>query len=204
MSAFNELAGVAVFRPFDGPPPVPGGKSSPFSAGWSDTVGLLYDELRHLEAKNVVVEIAIEERYLRLDGMLRSGARATHDGVRVSFESKWGPLRYETAEFTAVYYRGQDGWQSNLRAVALAMEALRKVDRYGVSRRGEQYAGWKQLPSSTDPADAIQTAAQAQAVIDEYGGGDVVAALKATHPDHGGDTNEFRKVQRAREILSTT
>ena len=33
-----------------------------------------------------------------------------------------------------------------------------------------------------------------------YGG--LVAAIKATHPDHGGDETEFRKVIRAKEILA--
>ena len=31
----------------------------------------------------------------------------------------------------------------NLRSIALGLKALRAVDRYGVSRRGEQYAGFR-------------------------------------------------------------
>jgi hypothetical protein len=34
-------------------------------------------------------------------------------------------------------------WQDNLRAVALGLEALRRVERYGIAQRGEQYAGWR-------------------------------------------------------------
>lgn len=37
-------------------------------------------------------------------------------------------------------------WKDNVRAVALALEALRKIDRYGV-RTGSQYAGFKALPA---------------------------------------------------------
>lgn len=203
MTAFHDLAGVATFRPFDGPPPAEHGRPSPFTAAFGDTVRLLYIELGHLEAERVVIELDLQERHLRLDGMPRADARVDHDGVRLSFDSKWGPLRYETAEFTRVYYRGDhEGWQVNLRAVALAMEALRKVDRYGVSKRGEQYRGWRQLTASTDPADAITTPAQARAVLDSYGG--VTEAIKATHPDrHGGDATEFRRVQRARELVGS-
>lgn len=200
MSAFNELAGVAVFRPFDGPPPAEGGIHSPFSAGWGQTVSLLVDELRHLDAKNVVIEVGLRDGDLRIDGMPRANARMTSDAVRIAFGSKWGPLMYETGEFSGSYYRGQEGWQANIRAIALGMEALRKVDRYGVSKRGEQYRGWRQLAASTDPAASIATAEQAQALIDSHGG--LVAAIKATHPDHGGNPDEFRKVMRAKELLS--
>jgi hypothetical protein len=34
-------------------------------------------------------------------------------------------------------------WQHNIRSIALGLEALRAVDRYGISRRGEQYAGFR-------------------------------------------------------------
>jgi hypothetical protein len=55
------------------------------------------------------------------------------------------------------------GWQANVRAIALALEALRAVDRYGVTKRGEQYQGWTALPAAraqssrwfTDEADAL-------------------------------------------------
>lgn len=199
MTAFHDLAGIAVFRPFDRTPPPDGSVYSPFTATWGDTVTLLVNELRHLEGQNVAVELGLRERDIRLDGMPRSDARTDRDAVRVSFDSKWGPLQYETGEFTDRYYTGQVGWQANIRAVALAMEALRKVDRYGVSKRGEQYRGWRQLMPSSDPADPIVTIDQARAVLDGYGS--VTQAVKRTHPDTGGDPDAFRRVQKAREIL---
>lgn len=33
-------------------------------------------------------------------------------------------------------------WQHNVRSIALGLQALRAVDRYGISRRGQQYAGF--------------------------------------------------------------
>jgi hypothetical protein len=36
-----------------------------------------------------------------------------------------------------------DFWQHNVRSIALGLAALRAVDRYGISRRGEQYAGYR-------------------------------------------------------------
>ncbi len=211
MSGFQELRDLGVtFRPFDGPSPPQGGRSSPFTALWSETVALLARELRHLDAKQVVVELGLDERDLRVDGLPRANARMSTDAVRISFESKWGPLRYETGEFTRTWYRSQslDGWQANLRAIALAMEALRKVDRYGVSKRGEQYRGWRALPTGTDPADAIATREQAMAFLSEWNPGGVSdlkstirRALLSTHPDHGGDPTDFRKVMRAKELV---
>lgn len=188
------------FRPFDGDKPRTGGTYSPFRGSWSETIETLARELRMLDAKRIVVELDLSEGDLRVDGLPKANARFGSDAVRISFESKHGPLRYETNEFTGRYYNGQIGWQANIRAVALGLEALRKVDRYGVSKRGEQYRGWKQLPTGTDPADAISTHEQATALLDSYGG--LVEALKATHPDHGGDPTEFRKVMRAKELVA--
>lgn len=34
-------------------------------------------------------------------------------------------------------------WRHNVRSIALGLEALRAVDRFGISRRGEQYAGFR-------------------------------------------------------------
>lgn len=201
MSGFAELRDLGVtFRPPDSPLPPEGGTYSPFEASWSVTVELLARELRNLHATTIVVELDLSEGDLRVDGLPRANARIGSDAIRISFQSKHGPLRYETGQFASRGYRGLNGWQSNIRAVALALEALRKVDRYGVSTRGEQYKGWGQLPMSTDPADAIQTREQAQKVINFYGG-DIRTALRATHPDRGGDETEFRKVMRAKEVL---
>lgn len=201
MSGYTELRDLGVtFRPFDTPPPPAQGVYSPFGARWPDTVELLAQELRHLGAERIAVAIdGLQESDLRRDGLPRAQARLG-DPVRIAFTTRdYGPLMYETGRFTRRGWYGTEGWQANVRAIALGLEALRKVDRYGITKRGEQYSGWRQLTTSTDPADAIQTLEQAAAVIDGYGG--VKAALRATHPDVGGDETEFRKVARARELL---
>jgi hypothetical protein len=167
---------------------------SRFQAPLSKTVRQLATELRALNAKHIVLELDLRERDIRLDGFPRADAHTGSPAVVLSFESKYGPLRYATGEY--------DDWRDNLRAITLSMEALRAVDRYGVSKRGEQYRGWKALPpAATDPADAIQSVTQARAYLDERWGGDVRRALMETHPDRGGDGDEFRKVQRARELI---
>lgn len=197
-SAVRDL-GVTL-RPFPDPPRS-GGTYSPFDAPLGATLEILARELRALDAKQIVLQVGYREHDLRVDGMPRANAKLEHDAVAVSFESKWGPLRYETNEFVARGWRGGEGWQQNLRAVALAMEALRKVDRYGVSKRGEQYKGWRQIPAKTGvPEDAIATPEDARRFLDEHGGSFVEAARRH-HPDHGGDEGLFRAAVRARELL---
>lgn len=162
-------------------------KYSPFRANWTDTLKLLERETDMLNAKNIVMQFAITEREVRIDGAIRADARPQHPGIILSFDSKFGSLQYATDIF--------DKWQDNVRAIALSLEALRKVDRYGVSKRGEQYTGWKALPAP----DSEMTEVQAKTLLESYGG--ERQALKSTHPDAGGKVNDFRRVQKAREVL---
>ena len=181
---------------------------SRFGSTLSTTVAQLGLELRQLNAKNIILELDLRDRDVRMDGYPRADAKPGSPAVVLSFDSKHGPLRYATGEY--------EDWRDNLRAIALSMEALRAVDRYGVSKRGEQYRGWKALMPSSDPADAIVTKEQAWRVLTDAAGvpidsspslngigkSEVVRrALFNTHPDRGGDPDEFRKVQRSRELL---
>jgi hypothetical protein len=156
---------------------------SPFRAPYQDTIDLLEREVQMLGARQVVVELAINESDLRLDGQPYANTRPRHPGVTIAFNSHHGPLKYTADKFAT--------WTENIRAIALGLEALRKVDRYGVTSRGEQYAGWKAL-SAGGP-----TPEQGIALIREHGS--LKAALFATHPDHGGDAEQFAAVQAARE-----
>lgn len=180
------------FRPIERWPgqPNPDRRASPFSASLSDTVRVLERELRMLDAEQVVIQVALGENDIRLDGFPKAGRNAAYPGVILAFESRWGPLQYATDEFRH--------WEDNLRAIALSMGALRKVDRYGVSKRGEQYTGWRQIPQTSG---GFQSREQAQQWIDEHGG--YRAAARRLHPDNRetGDENEFKKLQQARALV---
>lgn len=162
-------------------------KHSPFSSSLTDTLSLLSRELVALSATDVWFEVAVAPEMFRLDGRPRAHARAEHPGVVVSFTSLAlkKDLRYSTDRFRS--------WQDNLRALALGLEALRKVERYGIANRGEQYAGWAQLP------EGGPSAGRGRELIGFHGS--VRDALRATHPDTSGydSAQDFRDVRAAQE-----
>jgi hypothetical protein len=190
VTAFAELASLVTFRPLSTPLPGPtydGAYSSPFTAPWSSTVALLAREVRHLRPRQAVMELDVREQDFRIDGLPKARAAAGSPGVVLSLiGTPHGDLRYPSGTFRL--------WEDNVRALALALEALRKVDRYGVTKRGEQYAGWRALP----PGDRNGTpsADRGRDLIREHGG--VRQAMHATHPDHGGSARDFADVMAAR------
>lgn len=64
---------------------------SPFSATYSATKALLHREITALGATSAILQLAVTETDIRLDGDLRATARPSHPGVIVSFESRHGP-----------------------------------------------------------------------------------------------------------------
>jgi hypothetical protein len=158
-----------------------------FKAAWSDTLRLLGRETELLGADLVVFQVDVRAGNIRNDGMLYQRAQVEFPGVRIAFNSTHGPLTYATDRF--------DDWRDNVRGIALGLEALRKVDRYGMTRRGEQYRGWLAIEAGNGKI----TSQEARALIEGYGG--LTAALYATHPDHGGDADAFHAVQEARRVL---
>lgn len=177
-----------------------------FRAAWLDTLDLLARETEQLGARLVVLQVDVTEGDIRRDGMLRANAKVGFPGVRVSFESRHGPLTYATDRF--------DGWQDNIRAVALSLQALRAVDRYGVSGSGEQYRGWRAIEAEPTTAMTLEQAAE---FIAAHAGADFIAAdvfasrdwrtrafrvaARALHPDNGGAPEQFRRLTEARALL---
>lgn len=187
---------------------------SNFSAPWGATLGTLRTELRNLKARTVVLQVAIPEAQFRIDGYPRATARAEHPGIILSMDSMVGPLSYPCDTF--------DRWEDNLRGIALALEALRKVDRYGVTKRGEQYQGFKALPPGSIALGSAMSYEDAARALAELAGADVNdegtlrlirndsdfrartyrRAAKRHHPDvGGGDGSLFKRLNDAASIL---
>jgi hypothetical protein len=178
-------------------------RSALFKVDHDKNLRALKYELGRLEADNVVIELAYTEEDFRIDGTPRVRAVVAHPGVVVSFESKYGPLRYATDVF--------DEWKHNLRAIALALEDLRRVERYGIVKRGEQYAGWRQIEarsqSSEDARDWLRAYVMKHsgARLGEVEGltdrALVRTAKRYAHPDVGGSVETFAAVQQAAGTL---
>lgn len=191
-------------------PETPNRKRSPFSATWGQTMELLDRELCHLSNSRVpapsVLQIALREQDFRRDGMPRANAKVSHPGVVLSIESSKGSLSYPCDKF--------DGWVSNLRAIALGLEALRKVSRYGITPGDEQYAGWRALPQQAS-APAMSAEQAEKVLVDYLRGQDGDASLligtvaqlyrrakAAAHPDrHGGDQTGWDLIESAAAVL---
>lgn len=187
----------------------PRDQSSPFSAAWSSTLDLLDRELWHLGVRNeFVLQIDCTEADLRLDGQLRANARPGSPAVAIAVESRSkGSLLFTCGRF--------HDWKDNVRAIALGLEALRKVDRYGITESDEQYRGWQALPPGTPMPAAKMTYEEACRTVAEladctFVGCDWVqkdltgmyrkAALRC-HPDHGGDPATFHRLTEARNLI---
>lgn len=176
-------------------------KRSPFRAGWGDTMKLLESELRFIAANGVVMLMALEEREIRLDGRPYANAKPRHPGVILSCTTKHGPMRMVCDRF--------DHWSDNVRAIALSLQSLRAVDRYGCTKRGEQYRGWTALPAPDDGPTNVEEAYELLGKIIGMGrakGLPLADAIReaqvATHPDKPtGSAAMFKKVMKAKEIL---
>lgn len=183
-------------------------KRSPFSARYGVTLELLDKELRHLGAKDVIIEADCDESQIRLDGQFRAGAKMNGPGIILSFKSRHGPLRYPCDKFL--------NWDCNLRAIALALESLRRVDRYGVTKNAEQYRGWKALPGAEPEEPTFKTLEDAaefisastgykytteQIMCEDYLNAAYKTAAFKHHPDRDGDAKIFTKIEDAKRML---
>lgn len=189
-----------------------------FKAGYADTIKLLRSELEMLGAKGAVSMQVVTRNGatdLRRDGVLRAQAQISHPGVRISFESKHGPLTYATDQYEKGHFNQMDSWKANLRAIALSLQALRAVDRYGVSKLGEQYRGWLAIENSSQSNDELER------ILEHYAGSDALQmvaeqqiegrerlkmlwanAKKRTHPDiSNGDRTAWDAATAAAEAL---
>lgn len=184
---------------------------SPFSAAYNRTLSQLDTELWHLGATQVVMQAFFQPNQIRQDGYPYADARPSQPGVILSLQAR----SRGSLSFPCYRYRK---FEDNVRAIALSLQALRSVDRYGVTQRAEQYQGWAQIePPKPKPKFADDYEAAEFLSVQAYGDTFHAAAILRTpenlqaayrsaarllHPDTAtGDHEKFVLLQDAMEML---
>ena len=207
-------------------PPTPESeqREGKFRASYGDTIELLEVELRNLEATNIVVQAYFRQVDIGPYGWPRRSADPTQSGVILSFDvRKWDAVK-RAWSITELSFPCDTfvAYDDNLRAIALVLEALRKIDRYGVTPGHEQYRGFTALPpSSSEPVsntNGKMSREDAAEFVAKYSGltMDVLYRFPARylndayrraagvlHPDNKvtGNHELFVRLQRAKEVL---
>jgi hypothetical protein len=156
----------------------------------------LTGELDRLKARQPVLSMNIA---FRLDGGLRSSATQNprDPGAAVYFQSGGRPIVLACDTFTEV--------AQNIAAIAAHIDAMRRMERYGVGSMAQMFTGFLALPAPMVVDDwraALgdpKTLAEAEAAFRER--------MKQAHPDVGGTHTEAAKLSaamsRAREVLKS-
>lgn len=199
----------------------PSPRVSQFRATYSETLKILKFELEkagiHGDAQ---LQMFIRPDDMRLDGNMRASAKPYEQGVKLVFQrraekffderdQKW-KWRLKTVSYPCDAF---GDWQDNLRAIALSMEKLRAVERYGVFKYSN-IMDRLALPAADGKASSADEAAQVISEFSGIGAAEIVAykikfddayreAVKRVHPDNQqtGLMENFLRVQDAKKIL---
>jgi hypothetical protein len=193
----------AIFRPLAAPG-YKSRKSATFRVSYSARLDLLENELRAIRAQDIVIQAGFAMEQIRNDGWPRSSARPTHPAVVLTFRTKRGIVSMPCDTYKNM--------EDNIYAIAKSLEALRSVDRYGVTQNGEQYRGWTALPeagkSDSTRKAAVTLACYAPALTADQIQADRGAmqeayrmAAKKAHPDVGGARQAWDEIQQAKDTL---
>lgn len=157
----------------------------------ADALKRLSGELSRLGATREVLSTNV---VLRIDGLPRSGQPEPDDpGAAAYFHLKGQPRCLACDKWTRV--------ADNIAAIAQHIDALRRIDRYGVGTLDQAFAGYAALPANT--------AANWRDVFgfkaDEPVGWDAVSdrfrdMARRAHPDAGGSDLEMARLSEAKNF----
>lgn len=184
-------------------------RRNPFRTNFEKTRRKLLQELGKLEAHTVVVQIAFPEREISpVTGWPRADRSPEHPGVIVNADTKHGALKWVCDAF--------EEWTANVHAIALTLDRLRRAELYGVTRKGEQYIGWRLLPGPITAAATTMSIEAAARFVSQHAdvGADRLIKSRAAwekayrtasrklHPDAGGAQNDWKQLQDASQLLN--
>lgn len=155
----------------------------------ADAIQRLSGELSRLGAAREVLSTNVETR---LDGLPRSGQPEPGDpGAAVYFELRKKPIALACDKWRRV--------ADNVAAIAQHIDALRRIDRYGVGTLDQAFAGYAALPANTAAAwrDVFgfgETEAVTWATVEDR----FRSMAKTAHPDAGGSDLEMARLSEAK------
>lgn len=151
--------------------------------------GRLDAELERLGARQPVLSTNVS---LRLDGRPRSDENPRDPGAAIyfSFRGKATVLACDRYSLVA----------DNIAAIAAHIDALRRIERYGVGTIEQALAGYKALPADTAAnwRAVFGFAADSTPTLDQVDQA-YKAAARQHHPDAGGSDLNMAHVNRARD-----
>lgn len=179
-------------------------QKSPFKRTYDAALKHLDTELTRAGARNILIQLYLPAGQIRQDGWPFANARPLQPGVILTFEKN-----NITVSMPCDNY---DDWTQNLYAISRSLEALRAVDRYGVTTGVEQYAGFKLLAPpaverNEDWAYALIAGASGEPESKLRADRELLAsavrrAATKAHPDSPNGSHEtFVDIINAREIL---
>lgn len=154
------------FKPLPKWPGPLGARGDSFRASYPRTLDLLEYELVKLRATQIIIEAGFSLKQIANSGWPMGGQAPAHAGVVLYFAGKNGAMRFPAGTYAR--------WQANVHALALTLESLRAVDRYGVTHGQEQYRGFAAI--AAPGAGQTMTAQAAAELVAKFAG--------QTHPEH--------------------
>ena len=180
----------------------------PFKSSYTRTLDMLEYELDKLAASDIEIHAGYRLDQLRNDGWPRGSAtKPEHPVVILKFRDAEGRQLSFPCDRFAVF-------EVNLHAIGYTLKALRDVERYGVGKGNEQYGGYLQI--AAPKAMTVDEAAAWLAERTELNSPNLIikqeseyraayrAAASRVHPDHhGGDSEQWHRLQEVRRILDS-
>jgi hypothetical protein len=182
-----------------------------FRSTYQRTLDLLEFELKKIHATDIVIEAGYARQDIRNDGWPRNGARPRHPGTILYFRTTDGDMRFPCGTYKTC--------EANLHAIALTLENLRAIDRYGATLGHQQYLGFKALPAagaaakqwsvdeaaawlSENPGNGHHTPVQIVTNVEAYRQA-YRSCAAALHPDRGGKPEAWNELQTVKAVLDS-